>query len=89
MNLVPLSDINIGEEAVVFSVQCEAAMQTRLNDLGLLEGSRIRCLYPSAFGDPRAYLVRGAILGIRNQDAAKILCTRRRENDRDDSSTLR
>lgn len=89
MNLVPLSDINIGEEAVVFSVQCEAEMQTRLNDLGLLEGSRIRCLYPSAFGDPRAYLVRGAILGIRNQDAAKILCTRRRENDRDDSSTLR
>ena len=74
MNLVPLSDIGIGEAATVVSIQCDQAMRTRLNDLGLLEESRIRCLYPSAFGDPRAYLVRGTILGIRNRDAAQILC---------------
>lgn len=89
MNLVPLCDIAAGEEAMVVSIGCEPAMRTRLNDLGLLEGSSIRCLFPSAFGDPRAYLVRGASLGIRNQDAALILCTRRQQHDRDHGSALR
>lgn len=89
MNLVPLCELATGEEAVVVAIGCEPAMRTRLNDLGLLEGSCIRCLFPSAFGDPRAYLVRGASLGIRNQDAAKILCTRRQENDRNNGSALR
>lgn len=74
MSLIPLSKLNAGESAVVVSVQGEPAMQIRLNDLGLLDGSRIRYLYPSVFGDPKAYLVRGTILGIRNQDAERILC---------------
>lgn len=63
----------MNREGVVMSLACDKAMRLRLNDLGLLEGSRIVCLYPSAFGDPKAYLVRGSILGIRNRDAAKIL----------------
>ncbi len=66
---------------VVISVDCEQAMQSRLGDLGLTAGSSITCLYPSAFGDPRAYLVRGAVLGIRNSDAGNILCRRENENE--------
>jgi len=89
MKLVPLSDLAIGEEAAVVSVGGSHAMRTRLNDLGLVEGSRIRCMYPSAFGDPRAYLVRGATLGIRNSDAERILCRKGQENGRTHSSSMR
>jgi len=89
MNLVPLSEITEQEEAMVVSIRCDKAMRARLNDLGLLEGSCVRCLYPSAFGDPRAYLVRGATLGIRNQDAARILCRKGKENEGHPSSALR
>ena len=73
LNLIPLSETALQEETEVVSLACDQGMKVRLNDLGLLEGSKITCLYPSALGDPRAYLVRGAVLGIRNRDAAKIL----------------
>ena len=76
MKQFPLSTINEGEEAWVVAVECEKAMRIRLNDLGLIEGSRIQYLFPSVFGDPKAYLVRGAVLGIRNQDAEKIVVRR-------------
>lgn len=73
MNQV-LCDAPQGQEVTVVSVGCQAAMRRRLRELGLLEGSRVRCLYPSAFGDPRAYLVKGTVLALRRQDAMAILC---------------
>ena len=70
----PLSKAAQDEPVQVVSVQCEASMRSRLSDLGLAEGCRITYLYAAAFGDPRAYLVKGTVLGIRNSDAAHILC---------------
>jgi ferrous iron transport protein A len=64
----------VGERLVVVSVDCEPAVRRRLCDLGLTEGCGIRPLYSSVFGDPKAYLVRGSVLGIRDRDAEGILC---------------
>lgn len=63
-----------GQALLVVSVGCGHAVRSRLCELGVTVGSRIQYLYPSFFGDPKAYLVRGAVLCIRRSDAAKILC---------------
>lgn len=70
----PLSKAKPMQPLVVEKVGCETALRSRLCDLGLAEGSGVMYLYPSAFGDPCAYLVKGTVLGIRKQDAEKIQC---------------
>lgn len=69
-----------GQSLSVVSVGCGQALRSRLCELGLTAGSRVQYLYPSFFGDPKAYLVRGAVLCIRRSDAEKILCRERAEN---------
>lgn len=71
---VRLCDVPQGKDVMVLSVTCEERMRKRLQELGLMEGSRVRPLFSAAFGDPKAYLVREAVLGIRNRDAGQILC---------------
>ena len=45
-------------------------MHRRLLDIGLVEGTLVECLGESPPGDPRAYLIRGA---IRSRDCRDIL----------------
>ena len=42
-------------------------------DLGITEGTRIQSLMRSPAGDPTAYIIRGAVIALRNKDAAHIL----------------
>lgn len=70
-----LREIPLGKAATVRSVDLDEAMQTRLGELGLVPGCPVRCLYAAASGDPRAYLVRGTVLAIRNCDASRIEVT--------------
>ena len=49
-------------------------MRSRLCDLGLTENSRVTCLFPSAFGDPRAYRIRDTVVALRGCDARTVLC---------------
>ena len=51
----------------------EPAVQQRLKDLGIVPGTRIRCLYRSPLQDPTAYEIRGAVIALRKEDSAEIL----------------
>ena len=51
---------------------------TRLMDLGLTRGARVRCLFAAPSGEPRAYLIRGAVIALRREDAA-LVCASARE----------
>ena len=44
----------------------------RLLDLGLIRGTRVTCIARSPWGDPAAYLVRGAVIALRDQDARDV-----------------
>lgn len=68
-----LNTINIGKSAVIQSVLTEEAMRRRLLDIGMTEGTTIECVGRSPCGDPRAYLIRGAVIAIRNDDARKVM----------------
>lgn len=48
------------------------AIRERLADLGFTEGAEIVRLFAAPCGDPRAYLIRNAVISLRNRDAACI-----------------
>ena len=41
-------------------------------DIGLVPGTRVKCVLKSPLGDPAAYKIRGAIMAIRKEDGLKI-----------------
>ena len=70
--MTTLNKISTGEFAIVSSVDTELSLKQRLYDIGLVPGTRIKIVHQSPAGNPRAYLVRGAVIALRNCDAEKI-----------------
>lgn len=68
-----LRQLQKSQTAVVSGLQLGGSMRRRLRDLGLSDGSVIQCAGVSPLGDPKAYLIKGALIAIRNKDAEKIL----------------
>ncbi len=48
-------------------------MRARLQDLGFVPGTRVRCLFRSCFGDPAAYRLLGTVIALRRADAATVI----------------
>ena len=68
-----LSDIKPGESARIRSLSCSGSLRRRLLDIGLVENTAVTCLGASPAGDPKAYLIRGAVIAIRSRDCRGIL----------------
>lgn len=64
-----LCDITVGEKAMVTGLNIHGAMRRRLLDIGLCDGTVVECVGRSPMGDPAAYLIRGAIVAIRDCDS--------------------
>ena len=62
MRQIPLCDMRTGTYGRV----------VRFMDIGLVEGTLVECLRKSPAGDPKAYLIRGAVIAIRKEDAATV-----------------
>lgn len=72
-NIFSLDKLAVGESLRVCEVGGRDDMKCRLEDLGVVEGTKIRCLMKSPLGDPCAYLIRGAVIAIRRDDAMYII----------------
>ena len=70
--MTTLDKIPTGEFAVVMDVDTQVSLKQRLYDIGLVPGTKIKVVHQSPAGNPRAYLVRGAVIALRNCDAEKI-----------------
>ncbi|GAA5482912.1 metal-dependent transcriptional regulator [Haloferula sargassicola] len=70
-----LSDLGVGSVSQVhgLSPACAGAERRRLLDLGLVPGTEIRCEFTSPFGSPRSYLIRGTMIGLRREQADRVL----------------
>lgn len=68
-----LNTLSEGEKARIVSIKTSGSMRRRLFDLGMIEGTVVECLQKSPFGDPVAYLIRGAVLALRGNDSQKIV----------------
>ncbi len=72
MNDKTLNHISVGQRATVTSLTTQGAMRRRLCDIGLIPGTQVECLGRSPSGDPSAYLIRGAVIAIRQRDGQQI-----------------
>lgn len=73
MSRMALSRLPPGRGGVVREIRCAPALEMRLEDLGLTEGTEVRCLHKSPAGTPAAYEIRGAVIALRRGDAEQIL----------------
>ncbi|MBP1932899.1 FeoA family protein [Ammoniphilus resinae] len=74
--MISLYDLPIGAEGRVVSLEVSGVMRRRLLDLGLVPNSLIKAVRRSPAGDPTAYRVRGTTIGLRMEEASKILINR-------------
>jgi DtxR family Mn-dependent transcriptional regulator len=72
--VVPLSELQVGEEAEMVAIDgaIQGFSRRRLLDLGLTPGARIQPHLDNVFGDPRAFRVRGTTIALRAEQASKI-----------------
>lgn len=72
-NLIPLNTIKLGSSCIVNLLTADGMIRRRFLDLGLINGTEVTALTKSPSGDPVAYLIRGAVIALRSEDASKIL----------------
>lgn len=70
--VIPLSHIKPGERCHVVWVASSSAMRHRLTDLGFAHGEALSCVLPSHRGGMSAYLVQGAVIALRQENANEI-----------------
>lgn len=71
-----LSSLKKGEKAKIIELKNSGDIKRRLQDIGLIKGTAVKCSFISPLGDPTAYLIKGALIAIRSEDAEKIIIQR-------------
>ena len=72
-NQLFMSELEPGMCGEVVAFHNDGSMCQRLQDLGLIKGSRVTCLGKSLWGDPAAYRICGAVIALRRADCTQIL----------------
>ena len=67
-----LNELKVGEKAVVLEVLNDSSMKQRFIDIGFVRNAKVECVLESPMKDPKAYMIKGAIIAIRNDDAKGI-----------------
>lgn len=67
-----LSKLEQGESAIITMIHSDDNMRRRLQDIGFIKGTTVKCIQKSPLGDPIAYLIRGAIIALRSEDSSCI-----------------
>lgn len=70
---VSLNELEIGKKGTVQILLSKGNERRRMLDLGLVKGTHVEALQKSPSGDPVAYFIRGAVIALRSEDAAKII----------------
>ena len=72
-----LNSINVREYAEIAELLTAGSMRQRLLDIGLTPDTVVECVGKSPAGDPKAFLIRGAVIAIRSEDCRGILIKNR------------
>lgn len=68
-----LQDLNVNESGKVVAILTEGLQRRRMLDMGLVPDTIVKAVRRSAFGDPTAYEIRGAVIALRKEEAQKIV----------------
>ena len=63
----------LGQRGTVSQLLSDTSMRRRLQDIGLIEGTKVECIQKSPSGDPIAFLIRGAVIALRTEDSSSVL----------------
>ena len=67
-----MSQLSEGQRATVVELQLNGSMRRRLQDMGLIPGTGVRCLRKAPSGSPVIYEIRGTMVALRSCDAGQI-----------------
>lgn len=70
---IPLHRLPIGCSGRVKEIKLRDNARRRMLDLGLIGDTVVKALCLSPSGDPIAYQIRGAVIALRSEEAAKIM----------------
>ncbi len=71
--MTTMNNLQINQEGTVKCVLNSGSIRRRFADIGLISGTKVSCVAISALGDPKAYLIRGSIMAIRNTDSKAVV----------------
>lgn len=71
-NLTKLSELKVGERAVISSFLPGDNSLIRLREMGLIPGSQVQLVRKAPMGDPIEIAIRGSLLSIRSHEAERI-----------------
>lgn len=64
-----LNELIVGEKAEVIKVDDVSSMKQRFIDIGIICGTKVECVLISPGKNPKAYMIKGAVIAIRDEDA--------------------
>ena len=67
-----LNDMYIDEICYIDKVLTKGSIRQRFLDIGLIENTKVKCVLKSPSGDPKAFLIRDAVIAIRNDDCKDV-----------------
>lgn len=67
-----LSELKIGQEALIISIKGVGALRHRLLEMGILPNTYIKLVNAAPLGDPLEIKIRGYELSLRKDDAKLI-----------------
>lgn len=70
---ITLGSLDVGDIGEIDRLECGGHLRRRLLDIGLVEGTKVECVGKSPSKDPSAFLVRGAVIALRNSDCHRII----------------
>lgn len=71
-NLENLFDIKMGQKCRIINISDNNPLKRRLIDIGLIPDSIVECVGQSPLGDPKAFLISGAVIALRCETAKEI-----------------
>ncbi len=70
--MITLNQLNLWDSGTVKEIFADGQLKRRFLDIGIIKGSKIKCVAISPQGDPKAFFVRGAVIALRNEDSALV-----------------
>ncbi|MCD8204239.1 MAG: ferrous iron transport protein A [Coprobacillus sp.] len=84
-----LDQLNVDQTAWIKSVNLpDGQMRRRLQDLGIIEGTRVVCKQAAPSGNPKSFLVRGATIAIRTEDSKNVYITTKEPTSEDETQVV-
>ncbi|HZK43134.1 MAG TPA: FeoA family protein [Syntrophomonadaceae bacterium] len=70
---IPLTKLPVNKYGLVRAIKNQGASRHRLLDLGFVPGTEVQTVRKSPAGNPIAYLIRGTVIALRNDDTDLVI----------------